>query len=46
MEGKTSMLMFFKMAHPEVKTDPIFSKIWWEYIKKWHIEMKELENAK
>lgn len=44
MEGKTSMLMFFKMAHPEVKTDPIFSKIWWEYIKKWHIEMKELEN--
>lgn len=43
MEGKTSMLSYFKWAHPEVKTDPTLQKIWWDYVKKWHIELKELE---
>lgn len=44
IEGKTSMLSYFKTAHPEVKTDAEFSKIWWDYIKKWHIQIKELED--
>jgi len=43
LESKTSMLSFFKMAHPEVKTDTKYSKIWWDCIKKWHIELKDLE---
>ena len=42
LESKTSMMSFFKMAHPEVKTDPNLSKIWFEYTKKWHMHLKEL----
>jgi len=44
MEEKTSMLSFFRMAHPYVKdgSNPL-SKIWWDYVKKWHIELKDLE---
>ena len=43
VEAKTSMLSFFRMAHPYVKTEDPYQKIWWDYVKKWHLEMKELE---
>lgn len=42
-EAKTSMLSFFKTAHPEVKTDDPWKPIWWDFIKKWHNELKGFE---
>jgi len=42
MESKTSMLSFFKQAHPEVKEKEPWKTIWWDYIKKWHIGLKEI----
>lgn len=42
LESRTSLLSMFKTAHPEVKTEDPYKDIWWEYIKKWHKDLKEI----
>ena len=43
LESRTSMIAFFKMAHPEIKVEDPWKDIYWEYVKKWHKGMKELD---
>ena len=43
IETRTPILSQFKDFHPEVKTDEPWKTIWWEHIKKWYKELKEME---
>jgi hypothetical protein len=43
LESRTSMISFFRQAHPYIKTDDPYKDIFWDYVKKWHIDLKELE---
>lgn len=43
IEKRTPILSLAKDFHPEIKTDPTLSKIWWDGIKAWHKDLKEME---
>jgi hypothetical protein len=40
-EQQTTLLAFMKMVHPEIRVDEPWKKIYWEYVKKWHIQEDE-----
>jgi hypothetical protein len=42
IESMTSLLSYFGWVHPEVKTEEPYKKLWWDTVKKWHVEIKEL----
>ena len=42
MESKTSMISYLKMVHPEIKEKEPWKKIYWDYIKLWHIKLKDI----
>lgn len=41
LELKTKKIADLTRNHPEVKKDKDLSLIWWEYVKKWHIEVNQ-----
>lgn len=43
LEEKTTLLSFFGKAHPEVKEVEPFKKMWWDAVKKWHMDLKTIE---
>lgn len=43
IETRTPILSQFKDFHPEVKEREPWKTIWWDYIKKWYKELKEME---
>jgi hypothetical protein len=40
-EAQTTLLSFMKMAHPEIREKEPWKKIYWEYVKRWHVEEDE-----
>lgn len=40
-EEQTTLLSFMKMVHPYIREKEPWKKIYWDYIKKWHIEEDE-----
>ena len=45
VESRTSMISFLKMVHPEIREKEPWKKIYWEYVKKWHGQLKELDDV-
>jgi len=43
LESKTSLIAFLRMVHPEIKEKDPWKAIYWEYVKKWHLDVKALE---
>ena len=40
LESKTTLLSFLSKVHPEFKNKEPWKTIWWDYVKKWHKDLK------
>jgi hypothetical protein len=45
VESRTSLIAFTKMVHPYVRDDEPYKKIYWDYVRKWHVDLKGLDDA-
>lgn len=45
VEAKTSLISFLKTVHPEIREKEPWKPIYWDYVKKWHKELKDLDDA-
>lgn len=43
LETATPLIAWLKTMHPEVKKDTELQKIYWDFVKIWHLEMKGLD---
>lgn len=43
LETRTPLISYFHWVHPEVKTEEPWKTITWANVKKWHIELQDLE---
>ena len=43
LETATPLIAWLKTMHPEVKKDTELQKIYWDFVKTWHLKMKELD---
>jgi hypothetical protein len=43
LESKTTLISFLSWVHPELKTKDPWKPIFWEYVKKWHIDLKAID---
>jgi len=44
IEGRSAMLAYFRWVHPECREKDPWRPIYWEYVKKWHKDLKGLED--
>lgn len=45
VESRTTLVSFLKSVHPEIREKEPWKKIYWDFVKKWHKELKELDDA-
>ena len=45
VESRTSMISFLKTVHPYIREKEPWKKIYWEYVKRWHVELKGLDDS-
>ena len=45
VESRTPMIAFLKFVHPEIRDKEPWKKLYWDFIKRWHKDLKGLDDA-